>query len=304
MTSPGRRRLRSNLGGVASGQMRSGRAAYRHFGTAGLFVAMLVLLGCQAQSWPPVKEGTGPPAPIIVLNSSILHSVLAEHGQLAGTFEDRMTFLATPASAPAQVPTLAGTVKNTLIYTSFHQFVRDLAESRLPHSVHAVLYDIEKWPATPRYEQQQPLVYMRRFSALARAHGLLPILAPARDLTLVTGGSCLKRGSENLSEAYIRCGLATADQGAAALVVQSQAEEFNPAAFRRFLSMVARQARAANPRIAVLAQLATAPLGQAASVPQLVAAARSVHGLVQGYSLTARNVDKETTAGLLWAFGR
>jgi hypothetical protein len=284
--------------------MGCGRAARLHLGTAGFLAVLLVLAGCQTQSWPPVKEGTGPPAPIMVLKSSILHSVLAEHGQLAGTFKGRMTFLATPASAPTQPPALAGTVKNTLIYTSYHEFVRDLAETRLPSTVHAVLYDIEKWPATPRYEQQQPQAYMRRFSALARAHGLLPILAPARDLTLVTGSTCAKNRSENLTQAYLRCGLAGADAGAAALVVQSQAAEFDPSAFRGFVAAAARQARAGNPRIAVLAQLATAPLGRPASISQLVAAARSVHGLVQGYSLTARNVDTETTAGLLWAFGR
>jgi hypothetical protein len=287
--------------------MVSGRVARLRLGTAGLLGAVLVLAGCQAaQKWPPVPQGTGPPAPIIVLRSSILHSVLAEHGDLAGTFAGRMTYLVAPAVGSGQAPAgpLAGTVKNTYIYKSYAAFAADVAAGRLPGSVHAVLYDIEKWPATPLDEQRSPQSYMRRFSALARAHGLLPILAPARDLALVPGGSCAKRGSENLSEAYIRCGLAGADQGAAALVVQSQAEEFNVTAFRHFVAAVARQARAGNPRIDVLAQLATAPLGQPASVPQLVSAARSVHRLVDGFSLTARNVDTETTAGLLWAFSR
>jgi hypothetical protein len=266
-----------------------------------------MLAGCQTtQKWPPVREGTGPPAPIIVLRSSILHSVLAEHGELAGTFAGRMTYLVAPAAGSGQAPagSLAGTVRNTYIYKSYAAFAADVAAGRLPATVHAVLYDIEKWPATPLDEQRSPQVYLRRFSTLARAHGLLPILAPARDLALVPGGSCAKRGSENLSEAYLRCGLAGADQGAAALVVQSQAEEFNVTAFRHFVAAVARQARAGNPRVAVLAQLATAPLGQPASVPQLVSAARSVHQLVDGFSLTARNVDTETTAGLLWAFSR
>lgn len=272
-------------------------------------VLMLVMAGCQtAQKWPPVPEGAGPPAPIIVLRSSILHSVLAEHGELAGTFAGRMTYLVAPAAGPGQAGTLAGslagTVRNTYIYKSYAAFAGDLAAGRLPGTVHAVLYDIEKWPATPLDEQQHPQAAMRRFSALARAHGLLPILAPARDLALVPGGTCARRGGENLSEAYLRCGLAGADQGAAALVVQSQAEEFSVPAFRRFVAAVARQARAGNPRIAVLAQLATAPLGQPASVPQLVSAARSVHRLVDGFSLTARNVDTQTTAGLLWAFRR
>jgi hypothetical protein len=293
--------------------MAFGRVARLRLGTAGLLGAVLVLAGCQAaQKWPPVPAGTGPPAPIIVLRSSILHSVLAEHGKLAGTFAGRMTYLVAPAAGPGQAQSsagplagaLAGTVKNTYIYKSYAAFAGDVAAGRLPSSVHAVLYDIEKWPATPLNEQRSPQVYMRRFSALARAHGLLPILAPARDLALVPGGSCVKRGSEKLSEAFIRCGLAGADQGAAALVVQSQAEEFNVTAFRHFVAAVARQARAGNPRIAVLAQLATAPLGQPASVPQLVSAARSVHRLVDGFSLTARNVDTDTTAGLLWAFSR
>jgi hypothetical protein len=215
-----------------------------------------------------------------------------------------MTYLVAPSGQGQTLAGLAGTVKNTYIYKSYAEFAGDVAAGRLPASVHAVLYDIEKWPATPLNEQQHPQFYMRRFSALARAHGLLPILAPARDLALVPGGSCPKRSSENLSEAYIRCGLASADQGAAALVVQSQAEEFNVTAFRHFVAAVARQARAGNPRTAVLAQLATAPLGQPASVPQLVSAARSVHRLVDGFSLTARNVDTQTTAGLLWAFSR
>src|SRR5256885_16721562 len=92
-------------------------------------------------------------------------------------------------------------------------------------SYHAVLYDIEKWGATPCAGQQKPHAYMVRFSELARAHGLLPILAPARDLALVPGGACEKRTGENLNEAYIRCGLAGADAHAAALVVQSQVNQ-------------------------------------------------------------------------------
>jgi len=284
--------------------MGSAWAARIRLGTVG-FLAAAVLVGCTAQArWPPVPAGTAPPAPIIVLKSSILHSVLAEHGELAGTFAGRMVYLATRAEEPAYAPSLPGTVKNTLIYTSYASFAAALAAGRVPSTVHAVLYDIEKWPATPYAEQQQPQAYLRRFSALARAHGLLPILAPARDLALVPGGTCAKHGGENLTQAYLRCGLAGADVGAAALVVQAQAEEFDVPAYRQFVAAAARQARAGNPRIAVLAQLATAPLGQPASVPQLVAAARSVRRLVQGFSLTARQVDTATTAGLLWAFGR
>jgi hypothetical protein len=240
----------------------------------------------------------------MVLKASILDTVLAQDSRLADTFGGRMTYLAAPASTPATFPRLAGTVRPTYIYTSFAAFAGDLASGRLPSAVRAVEYDVEKWAATPVAEQQDHQAYMARFSQLARAHGLLPILAPARDLVLVPGGSCVKRVGENLSQAYIRCGLAKADRQAGALIVQAQVNEFDVAAYRHFLAVVAKQARAGNPRIAVLAQLATAPLGRSASVTQLVAAARSVRGLVQGFSLTARQVDVQTTAGLLWAFGR
>src|SRR5580693_6302629 len=133
--------------------MVSGRAARLRLGTAGLLGAVLVLAGCQTtQNWPPVREGTGPPAPIIVLRSSILHSVLAEHGELAGTFAGRMTYLVAPSGQGQgqgqALAGLAGTVKNTYIYKSYAAFAADVAAGRLPSSVHAVLYDIEKWPAT------------------------------------------------------------------------------------------------------------------------------------------------------------
>src|SRR5580658_1213703 len=112
--------------------MVSGRAARLRLGTAGLLGAVLVLAGCQTtQNWPPVREGTGPPAPIIVLRSSILHSVLAEHGELAGTFAGRMTYLVAPSGQAQALAGLAGTVKNTYIYKSYAAFAADVAAGRL-----------------------------------------------------------------------------------------------------------------------------------------------------------------------------
>jgi hypothetical protein len=229
-----------------------------------------------------------------------LRAALAQDKQLGGTFADRQTYVI--GVDRSVVPRLAGTVEVTAIYTSYAAFVADITAGRLPGSYHAVLYDIEKWGATPFAEQQNPKAYMVRFSELARAHGLLPILAPARDLALVPGGSCEKRTGENLNEAYIRCGLAGADAHAAALVVQSQVNQNDVSAFRRFLAQAVRQARAGNPGVAVLAQLATAPLGREASLAELVTAARSVGGLVQGFSLNVRMTDIGTAVGLIRSF--
>ena len=244
----------------------------------------------------------GPPARILMVKDYALRAVLAQDKNLAGTFAGRTTYVATPSRSRSGVPELAGTVKATAIFTSYAAFAADIAAGRLPKSDHAVLYDIEKWNATPRAEQQNPKAYMMMFSRLARAHGLLPILAPARDLVLARGARCGKRGSETLSEAYIRCDLAGADAHAAALVVQTQVNQSDVQTFRNFLAQAARQARAGNPGVAVLAQLATAPLGRPASLTELVSAARSVDGLVQGFSLNIRVSDIQTADSLLRSF--
>ena len=246
---------------------------------------------------------TVPAGQIILVKASILQAVLVQDGHLAHTFADRVVYVTNPApgASQAQAPRLAGIVQPTYIYKSYAAFAADVASGRLPSSVRAVMYDIEKWPGTPANEQQNPQAYMARFSELARQHGLLPILAPARDLALVRGGTCRKRRGENPSQAYLRCGLPSAVQGAAALIVQGQVDEFDVAAYRQFIAAAAAQATSHNPGVAVLAQLATAPLGRPALTAQLVAAARSVAGRVQGFSLTARLGDVQTSAELLQA---
>jgi hypothetical protein len=88
------------------------------------------------------------------------------------------------------------------------------------------------------------------------------------------------------------------------LVVQSQIDEFNVAAFRNFLSQASRQARASNPSVAVVAQLATAPNGQSVTTARLVNAARSVSEMVQSFSLNARTSDVHTAAGVLQSFAQ
>ncbi len=237
-----------------------------------------------------------------MVKSYVLLAVVAQDKALAQTFGNRTTYVVGTSGSGPSVPGLPGTVEPTAVYTSYATFAADLANGQVPGSIHAVLFDIEKWGGTPLAEQQHPQAYMVRFSELARAHGLFPILAPARDLLLAPGAACQKRAGENLNEAYIRCGLARGDAHAGVFVVQSQVDQGQVSMYRQFLALATRQARAANPGVAVLAQLATAPLGRAASLTQLVTAARSVGGFVQGFSLNARIADLPTTDSLLWSF--
>ena len=266
---------------------------------AGLSAALL--LGCDAGGGTP-GHLAGPPAQILILNGSVLRALVSKNGQLSRTFAFRRTYVGGPARSRPPVPRLPGIVEPTAIYKSYAAFARDLASGPLPRTVRAVMYDPEKWPGTPLAEQRDPRAFMLRFSRLARARGLVPILAPARDLVLVPGAACPKRPGENLTRAYLRCGLATADAHAAVLVVQSQLDELSVPAFRHFLAVAGQQARAGNPHVAVIAQLATAPDGQTATAGQLVAAARSVSAMVQGFSLNARLVDLQTATIVLSSF--
>ncbi len=255
----------------------------------------VALAGCQPGPGPVIRL-SGPPARILIVKGSILAAIAASDSQFTREFGRHTTYAAGPATAPQN---LRGTVEPTAVFKSYSAFAREVATGRLPRTVHAVLYDPEKWPGTPLAEQRDPRTYMVRFSQLARAHGLAPILAPARDLVLVPGAACAKRTGENLTRAYLRCRLAAGDAGAAVFVVQSQIDELGVPAFRHLLAVAAQQARAGNPHVAVVAQLATAPNGQVATAGQMVAAARSVAGLVQGFSLNARASDLQAAASVL-----
>lgn len=272
-------------------------------GTLACLALLVLLFGCGSPGGP--GRLAGPPAKILMVKGYVLLSLVAQDKPLAQTFAARTTYvLGTngPTATTPTVPGLAGTVVPTADYTSYATFAADVSSGRVPQSDRAVLFDIEKWPATPLAEQQNPPAYMVRFSKLARAHGLFPILAPARDLVLVHGASCQKLAGEDVAHAYLRCGLAGADAHAGALVVQSQVDQSSVSQFHNFVVLAARQARVRNPHVAVLAQLATAPLGRAASLTELVAAARSVSESVQGFSLNVRLTDIQVADHLLWSF--
>jgi hypothetical protein len=240
-------------------------------------------------------------AKILIVKNYALRAMLAQDPNASRFFAGHTTYVVNTVPLDSVIPRLAGTVDPTASYASYAAFAADVARGRQPRADHAVLYDIEKWAATPLDEQQHPLTYMAKFSRLARSHGLLPILAPARDLALVRGAYCAKNWGENLNEAYVRCGFASADAAAAMFVVQSQVDQSNPPLFRDFVTLAARQARAGNRQVKVIAQIATAPLGQVASVRQLETAMISARDVVDGFSLNVRISEIQPASELLRA---
>jgi hypothetical protein len=101
-----------------------------------------------------------------------------------------------------------------------------------------VCYDLEAgegFPA-PAREKQYPKAFIPAFAAKAkrRGHGL--IASPGRDLVYVPGAVCGIQQGENINDAYLRCGIPAACEGAAVLLVQSQDTQKDIPAFTALLT--------------------------------------------------------------------
>jgi hypothetical protein len=149
-------------------------------------------------------------------------------------------------------------------------------------SATAVLYDPEGWEMTPPEEQRNPAGAVCRAAAIAHAHNKILIATPATNLIRVidpgSGG--------NRFEAFARTQLA-GDIAKCADVyeIQAQGAETDKAAYRKFVEAEARQARAANSHVVVLAGISTNPMGQQVSGKDVFEAVQSVRSRVDGFWL-------------------
>jgi hypothetical protein len=168
-----------------------------------------------------------------------------------------------------------------MAWASEAQFAHDLRAELIPPDVRAVMYDPEYWDPTPTAEQRDPVVAMRAFTSLARAHGYLVILTPHPNLTAVPGAACTRAPDESIQAAFLRCRIASvAAREADVVEIQGQFLETDPGAYRAFVSRAAAQARAANPAVRVIAGLST----NFTSDPQvLLAAWEAVRDVVDGH---------------------
>jgi hypothetical protein len=156
-----------------------------------------------------------------------------------------------------------------------------ITSDQLPNGTHAMLYDPEAWTFTPAAEQREPALATARAAALAHRHGLLLFVAPALSLTNV-----LAPGKVPRWRCFLDLGLAAALARDADLIeLQAQSLERDTATYAEFVRAAAEQARAANPRVSVLAGLSTNPPGAPVSGRQLAAAVQATRGLVDGYWL-------------------
>ncbi len=147
-----------------------------------------------------------------------------------------------------------------------------------------MLYDPEAWSFTPRAEQLDPASAAQRARDVAHAHGLSLIVAPALNLTTLhpdpAGGPRWKQ--------FLRLGLSLTDSEAKVtdvLEIQAQSLERSTSTYAEFVRDAAAQARAANPRVAILAGLSTNPPGSPVTSQQLTAVIHATSGIVDGYWL-------------------
>ena len=153
---------------------------------------------------------------------------------------------------------------------------------RLGPGIYGVLYDPEAWSFTPATEQRDPVRAAARAAAVAHAHGLRLIVAPALNLaTVLTPG-----GQEPRWRMFLSLNLAGRLARVADLLeLQAQSLERGTATYASFVRAATAQAVASNPGISVLAGLSTNPPGAPVDSQQLTEAIRATRSVVTGYWL-------------------
>jgi hypothetical protein len=155
------------------------------------------------------------------------------------------------------------------IYASYWAFKSAIADGRLkPGQV--VLFDQEGWVYTPKAEQEHPDRYARLIGQLASAAGLYVVFSAAER------GEAAELAVDEAAAPYV-----------AAVTVQSQRYDANPAQFRRYINRAVLDLRAASPTVPIIAGLATDAGGVPVSATDMLREYRAAYPLVTGFWVNA-----------------
>jgi len=281
------------------------RRVSRRLGPLFAMPAMLLLIamapGAGGQALRPLGwPGSAPAAALrfpgpahglyLVISAQHLRDIRAVAPKLAATLLARRTTIVLSPGPAALTGKRAAL--GTAFFTSYADFAGRLHRHAMPAGVRAVAYDPELWRATPFLERLDPGRYMALFAAAARRHGYAVILMPGRDL-LAAASSCRQRPWEDLDTAFLRCGLAGESARLSQIFeIQTAPVETRAAELRAFAAACAKQARAANPAVVLIATLSTQPGTRWVSGWQLARAAAAVRPFVQGFQL---NMTRRST---------
>jgi hypothetical protein len=241
-----------------------------------------VLIGCTnpapAVRTPASAATASYGRPIWLLTRSALALLAADPAVRAGFGRSQVYEILPPGQPP--VPGVDATLVVT--FTAVAALGDALAGHRLPAGTRAVLYDPEAWSFTPAAEQRDPAQAAARAAALAHAHGLKIIVAPALNLTTVLAPASSAPRWQQFLDLRLAAKIA---EVADVLDLQAQSLERSPASYANFVREAAAQARAANPHVTVLAGLSTNPPGGVVYRHQLTAAIGASWPAVDGYWL-------------------
>jgi hypothetical protein len=151
-------------------------------------------------------------------------------------------------------------------------------------SIAALLYDPEGWEMTPPAEQRQPAEAGCRAASAAHTHGKIAIATPAINLIRILDPNSAGGGRRfaDFEKTTITGDIAKCVD---VYEIQAQGTESDPKKFREFVRAGAKQARAANPTVIVLAGISTNPSGERVTAADLFKAVESVRDVVDGFWL-------------------
>ncbi len=155
------------------------------------------------------------------------------------------------------------------IYASYWAFKSAIADGRLKLG-QVVLFDQEGWAWTPKAEQDHPDRYARLIGQLASGAGLYVVFTAAER------GEAAELAVDEAAAPYV-----------AAVTVQSQRYDANPAQFRRYINRAVRDLRAASPTVSIIAGLATDAGGIPVSATDMLREYRAAYPLVTGFWVNA-----------------
>jgi hypothetical protein len=165
-------------------------------------------------------------------------------------------------------------------FARFEALREGLGNGKVGPEIRGIMYDYEKWRFTPQEEQANPAPYIKQAAELVHARGLLFMTAPALNLVSVMA----PESAERKYETFLRLGLAAdAARYADVFNIQAQGFERNPALYADFVRRAAAQARAANPKVEVLAGISTQPSGQDVSADDILNCIAATRDVVDGY---------------------
>ncbi len=196
-------------------------------------------------------------------------------------FNNPQTFLIVKSAHPAKDPLLPNATY-VVSFADYQQLVDAISAGSIPSYVKLVLYDDEKWPATPLAQQQQPFTYEAEAETLAHQHGLGLVFTPAANLSTV-----LSTAYSNATKYDGYTGLGIASQSAAhadVVEIQGQQDE-GTSGFNGFVSAAVSQAQATNPRALVMVGLTTSAPHQAITSQLLLNDYAATRPMVSGYWL-------------------